>query len=114
MTPRQFSTPNFQFCVFSRIEGKVIVLWAHDATTKQPAKSAYYARQRWTEKYKLANICITHVFRLHLLTSQRKGIHMTQDVRPVLGGDDGEVDHLDRRPEQVVVQINPWEPAKAI
>ena len=38
---------------------------------------------------------------------------MTQDVRPVLGGDDGEVDHLDRRPEKVVVQVDPWEPAKA-
>ena len=58
MTPRQFSTPNFQFCVFGRIEGKVIVLWAHDATTKRPAKSAYYARQRCTEKYKLANISL--------------------------------------------------------
>ena len=53
------------------------------------------------------------VFRLHLLASQRKGIGMTQDVWPVLGGDDGEVDHLDRRPEKVVVEVDPWEPAKA-
>jgi len=28
---------------------------------------------------------------------------------PVLGGDEGEVDHLDRRPEKVVIQVHHWE-----
>jgi len=26
-----------------------------------------------------------------------------------LGGDDGEVDHLDRRPEKIIVEVNSWE-----
>ena len=29
---------------------------------------------------------------------------------PVLGGYNGEVDHLDRRPEKIIVEVNPWEP----
>ena len=31
---------------------------------------------------------------------------------PVLGGDNGEVDHLHRRPEKIIVEVNPWEPER--
>ena len=46
-----------------------------------------------------------------LICSLHKNIG--HDFQPVLGGDEGEVDHLDRRPEKVVVQVDHWEPVKA-
>ena len=58
MTPRQFWTPNFQFSLFGRIEGKVIVLCAHDATSKWPAKSLLRQVRRAQKKDTLANISL--------------------------------------------------------
>ena len=104
MTPRQFWTHNFRFSIFGLILRKVIiVLCAHDANTKSTAKSAFYARSVMNRKN------ISWLLSLYL-TSQKWLLYICW---PVLGGDYGEVDHLDWRPEKVVVQIHPWEPGKA-
>ena len=80
-------------------KSSLIVLWAHDASAECEISFFYYA-----ESQTCREICL--LITLHCVPLS----NWLLNPWPVLGGDDGEVDHLDRRPEKIIVEVNPWEP----